>query len=383
LKILQLIKGDRVIWIIVLLLSLLSILVVYSSVVQLAYRFRAGNVSSYLIKHIVIIGASFIIMYFTHKLKYIYYSRISQIGIIIVIPLLLYTLIKGVSAGEAARWLPIPGTGLTFQTSDLAKLALIIYVARLLSLKQNTIKDFKTGFLPIIIPISVICALILPANFSTSALLFITCITLLFIGGISLKYIFTLLGIGAVALSFIILTIFQFPDLIPRGKTWKARVENFISDDSQSNYQAEQAKIAVAKGGIIGTGPGHSTQRNFLPQAASDFIYAIIIEEYGSFIGIFILFLYMVLLFRSIRILRQAEKSFGGFLAVGLSFSLVFQALVNMAVAVNLFPVTGQPLPLISMGGTSIWFTAIALGIILSVSKSIEENEKENELETA
>jgi cell division protein FtsW len=383
LKILQLIKGDRVIWIIVLLLSLLSILVVYSSVVQLAYRFRAGNVSSYLIKHVVIICASFIIMYFTHKLKYIYYSRISQIGIIIVIPLLLYTLIKGVSAGEAARWLPIPGTGLTFQTSDLAKLALIIYVARLLSLKQNTIKDFKTGFLPIIIPICVICALILPANFSTSALLFITCITLLFIGGISLKYIFTLLGIGAVALSFIILTIFQFPDLIPRGKTWKARVENFISDDPQSNYQAEQAKIAVAKGGVIGTGPGHSTQRNFLPQAASDFIYAIIIEEYGSFTGIFILFLYMILLFRSIRILRHAEKSFGGFLAVGLSFSLVFQALVNMAVAVNLFPVTGQPLPLISMGGTSIWFTAIALGIILSVSKSVEENEKENELETA
>jgi cell division protein FtsW len=383
LKILQLIKGDRVIWIIVLLLSLLSILVVYSSVVQLAYRFRAGNVSSYLIKHIAIIGASFIIMYFTHKLKYIYYSRISQIGIIIVIPLLLYTLIRGVSAGEAARWLPIPGTGLTFQTSDLAKLALIIYVARLLSLKQNTIKDFKTGFLPIIIPISVICALILPANFSTSALLFITCITLLFIGGISLKYIFTLLGIGAVALSFIILTIFQFPDLIPRGKTWKARVENFISDDSQSNYQAEQAKIAVAKGGVIGTGPGHSTQRNFLPQAASDFIYAIIIEEYGSFTGIFILFLYMILLFRSIRILRQAEKSFGGFLAVGLSFSLVFQALVNMAVAVNLFPVTGQPLPLISMGGTSIWFTAIALGIILSVSKSVEDNENENELEKA
>jgi cell division protein FtsW len=383
LKILHLIKGDRIIWIIVLLLSLLSILVVYSSVVQLAYRFRAGNVSSYLIKHIVIIGASFIIMYFTHKLKYIYYSRISQIGIILVIPLLLYTLLKGMSAGDASRWLPIPGTGLTFQTSDLAKLALIIYVARLLSLKQNTIKDFKTGFLPIIIPIGIICALILPANFSTAALLFVTCITLLFIGGISLKYIFTLLGLGAVALSFIILTIFQFPDLIPRGKTWKARVENFLSDDSQSNYQAEQAKIAVAKGGIIGTGPGHSTQRNFLPQAASDFIYAIIIEEYGSFTGILILFLYMILLFRSIRILRQAEKSFGGFLAVGLSFSLVFQALVNMAVAVNLFPVTGQPLPLISMGGTSIWFTAIALGIILSVSKSVEENEKENELETA
>ncbi len=379
-KILQLIKGDRVIWIIVLLLSLLSILVVYSSVVQLAYRFRAGNVSSYIIKHIAIIGASFIIMYFTHKLKYIYYSRISQIGIIIVIPLLLYTLLKGVSAGDASRWLPIPGTGLTFQTSDLAKLALIIYVARLLSLKQNTIKDFKTGFLPIIIPIGIICALILPANFSTSALLFATCITLLFIGGISLKYIFTLLGIGAVVLSFILLTIFQFPDLIPRGKTWKARIENFISDDSQSNYQAEQAKIAVAKGGIMGNGPGHSTQRNFLPQAASDFIYAIIIEEYGSFTGILILFLYMILLFRSIRILRHAEKSFGGFLAVGLSFSLVFQALVNMAVAVNLFPVTGQPLPLISMGGTSIWFTAIALGIILSVSKSVEENE--NELET-
>ncbi len=379
-KILQLIKGDRVIWIIVLLLSLLSILVVYSSVAQLAYRFRAGNVYSYLIKHIVLIGAGFIIMYFTHKLKYKYFSRISQIGIIIVIPLLLYTLLKGVSAGGASRWLEIRGTGLSFQTSDLAKLALIIYVARLLSLKQSTIKDFKTGFLPIIIPIGIICSLILPANFSTAALLFATCIILLFIGGISLKYIFTLLGIGAIALSFIILTIFQFPDLIPRGKTWKARIENFLSDDSQSNYQAEQAKIAVAKGGIIGNGPGHSTQRNFLPQAASDFIYAIIIEEYGSFTGILILFLYMILLFRSIRILRNAEKSFGGFLAVGLSFSLVFQALVNMAVAVNLFPVTGQPLPLISMGGTSIWFTAISLGIILSVSKSIEENE--NELET-
>ncbi|MDQ3046308.1 MAG: FtsW/RodA/SpoVE family cell cycle protein [Bacteroidota bacterium] len=382
-NLLKYIKGDKVIWTVVLLLSLLSILVVYSSVVALAYRYKNGDTASYLIKHIFIVASGIFLMYLVHKVKYSYFSRISQIAIFVAAPLLLYTLLNGISAGDASRWLAIPGTSLTFQTSDFAKLALITYVARMLSIKQDVIKDFKQGFLPIVIPVAIICALILPANFSTAALLFMTCFVLMFIGRMNGKHLLILMGSGIVMIGFIILLVYNFPNAIPRGQTWKARVENFISGDTETNFQADQAKIAIATGEIIGKGPGNSMQRNFLPQASSDFIYAIVIEEWGLITAVFIVFLYVILLFRGIKIANKSEKTFGSLLAIGLTFSLVFQAMINMAVAVNLFPVTGQPLPLISMGGTSIWFTSIALGIILSVSRESDSTEKGGVVEPA
>jgi cell division protein FtsW len=370
-------KGDRVIWTIVFLLSLLSILVVYSSVVTLAHKYKQGNTEFYLISHGIKIVTGLIIMFIVHRLKYTIFSKIAQIGIFLVIPLLLFTLIKGVSSGEASRWVEIPGLGLTFQSSDVAKIILLIFVARTLTIKQGQLEDFKSLFMSLLLPVGFICLLIFPANFSTAALLFINCLFLMFVGGIRfgvmLKILSGCLLFGAILISWIMLSPDTFPS--KRASTWKARIENFSKGDSKSNYQSEQAKIAVATGGIIGKGPGNSTQRAFLPQASSDFIYAIIIEEYGLIAGFVLLFLYMILLFRGIRILRDSEKTFGGLMAVGLSFSLVFQALINMAVAVNLFPVTGQPLPLVSMGGTSIWFTCISIGIILSVSKANERSE--------
>lgn len=365
-----------------LLLSIVSILVVYSSIVALAYRYKAGDTEYYLFKHSTIIGFGLLLMYLTHKVKYTYFSRLSQIALYISVPLLLFTLLKGVSAGEASRWLKIPGTSLTFQTSDFAKLALIAYVARVLAIKQGEIKDFKAAFVPILIPVLIICGLILPANFSTAAVLFVTCLVLMFIGRINLKYILSLIGIGIVCLSIFIAIVFAFPNINNRVATWKTRIESFTSGNSEANYQAEQAKIAIATGGTLGKGPGGSTQRNFLPQASSDFIYAILIEEYGLISGFVIVFLYIILFFRAVRIAGKSDKTFASLLAIGLSFSLVFQGMINMAVAVNLFPVTGQPLPLVSMGGTSIWFTSIAIGIVLSVSAEIEK-EKEKKIEEA
>ncbi len=380
-KILKYLKGDKVIWMVVFLLSLVSLLVVYSSSNALAQKFKGGNTEAYLVKHFMIIVMGFFIMYLVHKWNYKYFSRISQIAFFIAIPLLLFTLLKGVSAGEANRWLEIPGIGLTFQTSDFAKLALIVYVARVLTVKQDELGDFKVILKSLLLPVGLICLLIFPANFSTAALIFVTCLLIMFVGRVPMKFILIVVGSCMVFLLLVGTTIWLKPDLLRRGATWKARIENFFKDDAQSNYQAEQAKIAVAKGWALGVGPGNSTQKNFLPQAASDFIYAIIIEEFGLITGLALLFLYMVLFFRGIKILRKSEKMFGGLLAVGLSFSLVFQALINMAVAVNLFPVTGQPLPLVSMGGTSIWFTSIAIGIILSVSREVYDHEELEEQE--
>lgn len=377
-KLFNYLKGDKVIWAIMLLLSLISILVVYSAIVTLAHKFKQGNTEYYLFKHMVIITLGFGLTYVFHKIKYTVFSKVAQIGFILSIPLLLYTLLRGVSAGEASRWLEIPGIGLTFQTSDIAKLMLLMYVARVLTTKQEELGDFKSLFKYLLIPIGLVCALILPANFSTAALLFVNCLFLMFVGRIKIRFLLYILGFCIAFALLLGVVIYQFPNAIPRGATWKARIENFSKGDSKSNYQSEQAKIAIATGGVIGKGPGNSTQRAFLPQASSDFIYAIIIEEYGLLIGFVMLFLYMIFLFRGIRIMRDTEKTFGGYLASGLAFSLVFQALINMAVAVNLFPVTGQPLPLVSMGGTSIWFTCIAIGIILSVSRSSDDKTTEN-----
>ncbi|HWY12896.1 MAG TPA: FtsW/RodA/SpoVE family cell cycle protein [Bacteroidia bacterium] len=381
-KLFNYLKGDKVIWAIMLLLSLISILVVYSSIVTLAYKFKQGNTEYYLYKHVVIIALGFGLAYLFHKIKYTVFSKVAQIGFLLSIPLLVYTLLSGVSEGEANRWLPIPGIGLTFQTSDIAKLMLLMYIARVLTTKQEQLVEFKAVLKYLLLPIGIVCALILPANFSTAALLFLNCIFLMFIGRIKLKFMIYIIGACMVFSLLLGVVVYQFPNAIPRGTTWKARIENFSKGDSKSNYQSEQAKIAIATGGVIGKGPGKSIQRAFLPQASSDFIYAIIIEEYGLALGFLMLFLYMIFLYRGIKIMRDTDKTFGGYLASGLTFSLVFQALINMAVAVNLFPVTGQPLPLVSMGGTSIWFTCIAIGIILSVSRSGEDKTEEN-LESA
>ena len=375
LKFLKNIKGDKVIWIVVILLSIFSILAVYSSTGTLAYRKQSGNTEYYLVKHFLILAFGFALMYLTHLIKYTYYSRISQIGLILTVPLLLLTLFSGTTLNEASRWLTVPIINLTFQSSDVAKLFLIMYLAMVLSKKQEAIKQFRSGFLPVIVPVIIICALILPSNFSTAAILFVTCLVLMFIGRISLKYILSLIGLGIASLALIFLLAKAFPDIFPRSETWISRVDTFINREeagADANYQIEQAKIAIVSGGILGKAPGKSTQRNFLPHPYSDFIFAIIIEEYGLIGGGVVLLLYWILFFRVIRITTKCQGNFGAFLAIGIGFSLVFQAMINMAVAVNLFPVTGQTLPLVSMGGTSIWFTSISIGIILSVSRRIE-----------
>lgn len=375
-------KGDRVIWMIVLLLSLLSLLAVYSSIVALAYKHHDGNTEYFLFKQGKLILLGFGLMWLTHRIPYIYFSRISQIMLILSVPLLLYTLIHGASLNEANRWIPIPGTGLTFQSSDFAKLALIMYVARIVTQKQNELHDFKQVLIHIMAPAFIVCGLILPANFSTAALLLCTCLILMFIGRVPFKHIAKVLGLAVAGFVLLLLVGKLFPDgPLKRVSVWEARIVEFFKGneekDPDKSYQANHAKIAIATGGVLGTGAGNSSQRNFLPQAYSDFIYAIIIEEYGSILGgIGIVLLYLILLYRGVRVATKTSRTFGTLLAFGLSFSLIFQGLINMAVAVNLFPVTGQPLPFLSMGGTSLLFSSIAIGIILSVSRETEGEDK-------
>jgi len=366
-------KGDRVIWIVVMLLALLSILAVYSSTGTLAYKTQQGNTEYYLLKHLLILFLGFGLMYLAHLFRYTVYARFANIVIAVAIPLLLFTLAMGTNRNEASRWLTLPIINLSFQTSDLAKLALILFVARALSIRQDNIRDFKSAFIPIMLPVLITCALILPANFSTAAVLFATCIILMLVGRIALKYIASLVGIGIVVLALFISISLAIGEP-GRISTWFARMETFVGGkEGSDSYQSQQAYIAIAKGGVVGVGPGNSSQRNFLPHPYSDFIYAIIIEEYGMVGGVMIVILYLVLLFRAVKIVRNSPKAFATFAAIGCAFSLVFQAMINMAVTVGLFPVTGQPLPMLSMGGTSIWFTSIAIGIILSVSRETEE----------
>ncbi|HPT13214.1 MAG TPA: putative peptidoglycan glycosyltransferase FtsW [Bacteroidales bacterium] len=377
------IKGDKVIWGVVIILTVFSILAVYSSTTTLAYRFKQGNTEYYLMKHMSILVFGFVLMYLAHKIKYVYYARISQLAIILSVPLLLYTLLFGASINEASRWTTLPGINIMFQPSDFAKLALIMFVARMLAKRQENIKDFKSAFLPILTPIILICGLILPANFSTAALLFVTCIVLMFIGRVNLRYIAAMIGIGMIILTLFLSFLYFSPKSSGRLGTWQNRIEHFVNGDSEENYQVEQAKIAISNGGLVGKLPGNSIQKNFLPNPFNDFIYAIITEEYGIIGAIIVLLMYLILLYRGIRIVSKSPGNYGAFLAIGVTFSLVFQAMINMAVAVNLLPVTGQPLPLVSMGGTSIWFTSIAIGIILSVSKEQESGELQNEMKDA
>ncbi|WP_207428588.1 FtsW/RodA/SpoVE family cell cycle protein [Pedobacter sp. SYSU D00535] len=361
-------KGDRWIWLIVILLSVWSLLAVYSSTGTIAYK-NDKSAEQYLIKHLVMIVGGIALMYFSHKLDYRYYAGISKILMIFTIPLLLYTLIFGNNVNDASRWVTIPIINQTFQTSDMAKLALITFLARTLTRKQENIKDVKDAFLPIMGSVCVVFILIALANLSTAIMLFGVSILLLIIGRISIKQIAIVCLGGLILLSCVIF-------LGPRRKTYISRIETFMHPekaDPDKSFQANQAKIAIATGGIMGKGPGNSTQRNYLPHPYSDFVYALIIEEYGMVGGVALVIIYLVFLYRCILIVTASPKAFGALLAAGLSFSLTIQAFANMAVSVGLGPVTGVPLPLVSMGGTSILFTSVAFGIILSVSRDIEE----------
>ena len=369
--------GDRVIWIVVLILSIYSLLSVYSSSGILVFRNPGTSPTHFIAKHTIFLIAGLIMIYIIHRIPYKYFSKLSQIFLIIAIPLLVVTLIFGEDINRASRWLEIPLIGMSFQPSDFAKLALIMYIARVLSQEQENIQDFYRAFLPIIIPVGVVCLLILPENLSTSLILFATCVILMFTGRIRTRYLVVLFLAGTLILGSYV-TIVILTEKEGRVGTWENRVKSFFDKDTE-NYQVEQAKIAIASGGVFGKFPGNSTQRNFLPHPYSDFIYAVIIEEYGLLLGgIPILLLYLILLYRAGVMLRKSTRAFPAFLAVGLTVGLVLQAMIHMAVAVNLLPVTGQPLPMISMGGTSMMFTCISLGMILSVSKGLNE-QGENE----
>ncbi len=364
-------KGDKVIWAIIILLSLFSIIMAYSSSSNLAYRLMDGNATPYLIKHTFVIVIGILLIIYLQFFNYKYFSRISQLGIYVSIVLLLVTLLFGVNKGNASRWI------MGFQPSDFAKVMLVLYVSRMLVVKKNELQDFKKGLIPILTPVFIVCGLIFPADFSTAALLFAVCFILIFVAGAKIKHLFSIIG-GVLGIVFLMIMInVLIPGLLPRVDTWTSRVENYNSGDPQENYQAEMAKRAVATGYLQGKGPGNGIVKNNLYSAQSDFIYSSSIEEFGSILGgLGLILLYLILLFRAVKIMTKSPHKFGGYIAFGLGFMLVFQALINMSVGVNLIPVTGQPLPLISMGGTSILFTCMSIGVILNVSRTIyKENE--------
>lgn len=353
-------QGDPVIWMVVMLLAIVSILVVYSAVGSLAYR-NMQVVEMYLIKHSALVILSLFAMWVAHKVDYRYYSRISRFALLISVPLLLFAWKSGTTINEASRWITIPVIKQVFQPSDLAKLALIASLASMLSKRQQHISDIKESLIPMLVWIGVICALIAMTDLSTATMLFATCMLVMYIGRVPVKYLAMLVIVG-----FMVgVTAMSFGQ---RGDTAISRIESFLNADEMP-FQAEQSHIAIATGGITGKGPGQSDQRNFLPHPYSDFVYAIIVEEYGMIGGIFILSLYLVLLYRGMRAAANSERAFGGLLSAGLAFAIVIQAMVNMAVVVGLGPITGLPLPLLSMGGTSLLFTGISLGIIQSVAR--------------
>jgi cell division protein FtsW len=365
----QHLKGDPIIWAIVILLSIISILVVYSATGTLAYKYKGGNTETYIVKHAFLVFISLGVMWAVHKIPYKTFGLIGRFLLLISVPLLIFTYFFGSNINEANRWLTIPVIDQAFQPSDLAKLALIATLASFLARKQRNIRDFKSTFIPVMIAVGIICGLIGMANMSTAVLLLTTCLLLMFIGRVPLRYTFIIVMVGMLALTAAVF-------FGQRGGTFVSRIENFVSGD-EIPYQAEQSYIAISTGGIKGKGPGNSEQRNSLPHPYSDFIYAIIIEEYGLIGGGTVLMLYLALLYRGMRIVASSTKPFGGLLSAGLSFALVLQAMVNMAVSVGLGPITGLPLPLLSMGGTSLIFTGFSLGIILSVSRGDHEDAEE------
>ncbi|MBK9535654.1 MAG: FtsW/RodA/SpoVE family cell cycle protein [Flavobacteriales bacterium] len=368
-------QGDRVIWMTAMILAVISLLAVYSSISSLAFKREGGSTLHFLMKHGIMLVTGGVIMYYASMLKYSMYSRLSQLAISIVAGLLLLTLLLGSNINDASRWITIPIINQSFQTSDLAKVVLIVYLARVIGKQQDKEWTFRDVLVNLMVPVGVICGLILPANFSTAALLFLLCMIIMFIGEVPIKWLLAIVGLAVG--SFVLLVMANEAlelDVLPRVETWTNRVSNFGGDDRNANYQVEHAKIAIASGGLLPNGPGSGNSRNWLPHPYSDMIYAFIIEEYGSIIGgLGLLLLYLILLFRAVKIAGRCDKKFGSLVAVGLSLMLVLQAMINMAVAVDLVPVTGQPLPLVSMGGTSVWFTCLAIGIVLSVSRSIDD----------
>ena len=378
------IKGDKPLWVVFILLASFSFLPVYSSASNLAYLYGDGNTFSYLFKHFIHLSLGFFLMYMVHKIPYRYFRGISILMIPVILVLLAYTIFQpsiSDSITNSNRWIRIPIVGFGFQPSTLASIIILIYVARYLSKIKDKLITFSQSILPLWGPVFLTISLILPANFSTSAILFSMVMLLCFLGGYPIKYLIGILSSTVILFSIFILSVKAYPDLFPnRVDTWKSRIENFVdSKETKSNYQIEKAKIAIATGGITGLGPGKSVQKNFLPQSSSDFIYAIIVEEYGLIGGLALLLLYLWFLFRVIIISNKSKSVFGSLLAIALGIPIVFKALVNMAVAVQLFPVTGQPLPLISSGGTSIWMTCLAIGIIQSVRIGSEINEDETD----
>ncbi len=364
-------KGDRVIWGIFILLSMISLAVVYSASGYLAYKQEDGNALHYLFKQVSIVFVGFVVMYLMHRIKFTYFSVSSKLLIWIVIPILVMTIITGTNINNASRWLMIPGINISFQSSDFAKIVLLSYLARSLSklpdkYAENN-KVLQYILLHIFVPTIIVSALILQSNLSTSALIFVSAFFMMIIGHVKTKYLFALVGSGIVIIAFAFLLVKVNPNFLPRFDTWISRIEDFKTDDPDANYQVVQAKIAIASNPLFGSLPGKSTQRSFLPSAHADFIYAIIIEEYGTIAGLFIIVLYLALFFRALVVAKHSPTRFGALLSIGLMFSIVFQALVNMGVAVNLLPVTGQPLPLLSSGGTSFVFTSMALGMIQSI----------------
>ncbi|MFC4268332.1 FtsW/RodA/SpoVE family cell cycle protein [Polaribacter marinivivus] len=376
----QHIKGDKTIWAIVAVLAIFSFMPVYSASTNLVYVVGSGSTLGYLIKHMVLLIMGFAIIYGVHKIPYRYFSGGSVLMLPIVIVLLVFTLAQGTTIGgaNASRWIRIPFVGIGFQTSTLAGLVLMVYVARYLAKNKEKQIKFKESLLQLWLPVAAVLILILPANFSTTAIIFVMILMVTFIGGYPIKYIGFIIGAGVLALAFFVLVAKAFPDAMPnRVQTWQSRIESFSNDDAKEAYQVEKAKIAIATGGPVGLGPGKSVQKNFLPQSSSDFIFAIIIEEYGLLGGILIVSIYFLLFFRIFVVVKKTTTIFGTLLVIGVGFPIIFQATINMAVATNLFPVTGQTLPLISSGGTSIWMTCFALGMILSVSASKEETEED------
>ena len=361
------IKGDRIIWTIVSVLAIFSFLPVYSA----SSNFGNDLIFSNMIKHVAIVFIGILIMYFTHLVPYKYFKGLSILALPIIIILLIYTAFQGniIEGANANRWIQLPVLGLSFQPSSMAIVVIMVYSAFYLSKNYEKKIKFAHSILPLWLPISIIILLILPSNFSTALMIFFMVLTLIFIGRYPIKYLLGIFFTGLFCLTLFVLLTKSFPEMMPnRIDTWSSRIENYFYENNESNYQITRAKSAIANGAVFGVGAGKSTMKNLLPQSTSDFIYAIISEEYGAVGAFSILFLYTLLLFRIIIVSYKSSTVFGQLLALGVGLPIIFQAYINMGVAVQLFPVTGQPLPLISTGGTSIWMTFLALGIVLSIS---------------
>lgn len=374
------IKGDKYLWAFIVLLAIFSFLPVYSASSNLVYTVGTGNVISHIGKHAFFLIVGLLLIVALQRFDYKYFGGFAVLGLPVVVLLLLATLTQGttIEGANAARWLKLPGTSITIQTSTFASTVLLVYIARYLTKIRDKEVKFQQTLLPLFFPMFLIIGLIFPANGSTAAILFVMCMTLLFLGGFPMKYLIGIVVTGIVSAGLFVYVAFNHPDIVPNSRvhTWKSRIENFSQDDGIASYQVQHAKAAINRGGIFNLQPGKSVFKHTLPQSSSDFIYAIIVEEYGMFGGISLMFVFLLILFRILIIATKIHTFFGTLLVYAVGFPIIFQAMINMGVAVNLFPVTGQPLPMISYGGTSLWVTCLAFGIILSVSRAIKSPEE-------